>query len=68
MQIVKSYYDAVWDVVGETPLTVTKVRISPFYTTVALSNQHVGVAFTPRDLSDTERVIRNRWPAPRLHG
>jgi hypothetical protein len=29
-EIVKSYYDEVGDVVGETPLAVTDVRIGPF--------------------------------------
>jgi hypothetical protein len=64
MQIVKSYCDAVWDAVGETPIAVTDVRIGPFYTAVALSNQHVGVAFTPRDLSDTAGCPKSAAEAP----
>ena len=47
MQIVKSYYDAVWHAVGESPLSVTDVQIEPFYTAVTLSNQRVGVALPP---------------------
>jgi hypothetical protein len=38
MQIDKFYYNAVWDVLGETPITVAEVRIAPFYTAVAFSN------------------------------
>lgn len=53
MQIMKSTYDEVLDILGETPMAVTDVRIGPLYTAVALSNQHIGVALTPRELSDT---------------
>ena len=35
------------------PLSVSQVCIGVFYTAVQLSDGHVGVAFTPRDLADT---------------
>ena len=34
-------------------LTAGVVRIGVFYTAAQLSSGHTGVAFTPRDLSDT---------------
>jgi uncharacterized protein (DUF4213/DUF364 family) len=46
------------------PLTVTDVRIGVFYTAVRLSSNHVGVAFTPRDLHDTVCCPRSAAAAP----
>jgi uncharacterized protein (DUF4213/DUF364 family) len=46
------------------PLTITDVRIGVFYTAVRLSSNHVGVAFTPRDLSDTVCCPRSAAAAP----
>lgn len=64
MQIINAYYDAVWNALGESHLTATDVRIGPFYTAVALSNQYVGVAFTPRDLSHTTCCPKSAAEAP----
>ncbi|MCS6925354.1 MAG: DUF364 domain-containing protein [Candidatus Binatia bacterium] len=46
------------------PLTVTEVRIGVFYTAVRVSSEHVGVAFTPRDLTDTVCCPRSAAAAP----
>jgi uncharacterized protein (DUF4213/DUF364 family) len=46
------------------PLTVTDVRIGVFYTAALLSSGHTGVAFTPRDLSDTVCCPRTAAAAP----
>lgn len=45
-------------------LTVPEVRIGVFYTAVRLSSGHVGVAFTPRDLTDTVCCPRSAAAAP----
>ena len=44
--------------------TVTNVRIGVFYTAVEISTGDVGVAFTPRDLSDTVRCPKTAAGAP----
>jgi len=48
---------------GET-LTVGVVRIGVFYTAAQLSSGHTGVAFTPRDLSDTVCCPKTAASAP----
>ncbi|MBI4186840.1 MAG: DUF364 domain-containing protein [Chloroflexi bacterium] len=53
------------------PLTVDQVCIGVFYTAVQLSDGHVGVAFTPRDLADTVCCPRSAAEMPqagRLRG
>jgi uncharacterized protein (DUF4213/DUF364 family) len=45
-------------------LTVGIVRIGVFYTAAQLSTGHVGVAFTPRDLSDTVCCPKTAASAP----
>lgn len=52
------------EVLGDTPLTVSKVSIGVFYTAAQLSSGHTGVAFTPRDLSDTVCCPRSAAVAP----
>ena len=46
------------------PLTVTRVCIGVFYTAVELSDGHVGVAFTPRDMEDTVCCPRSAAELP----
>ncbi len=46
------------------PLTVTEACIGVFYTAVQLSNGHVGVAFTPRDMEDTVCCPRSAAELP----
>lgn len=46
------------------PLTVTQVCIGVFYTAVQLSDGHVGVAFTPRDMADTVCCPRSAAELP----
>src|SRR5215472_9300693 len=51
--------------------TVTDVRVGVFYTAVEISGGEVGVAFTPRDLSDTvccPKTAAGAPPAGRLDG
>jgi len=45
-------------------LTVPEVRIGVFYTAAQLSTGHVGVAFSPRDLSDTVCCPKSAAAAP----
>ena len=45
-------------------LTVGTVRVGVFYTAAQLSSGHVGVAFTPRDLSDTVCCPKTASSAP----
>lgn len=49
--------------VGEEP-TVSDVRIGVFYTAAQLATGHVGVAFTPRGLTDTMCCPRSAAAAP----
>ncbi len=51
-------------VLENAPLTVPDVRIGVFYTAAQLSSGHTGVAFTPRDLSDTVCCPRSAAAAP----
>ena len=51
-------------VLEDAPLAVTDVRIGVFYTAALLSSGHTGVAFTPRDLSDTVCCPRSAAAAP----
>ena len=46
------------------PLTVARVCIGVFYTAVELSDGHVGVAFTPRDMEDTVCCPRSAAELP----
>jgi uncharacterized protein (DUF4213/DUF364 family) len=46
------------------PLIVTQACIGVFYTAVQLSNDHAGVAFTPRDMEDTVCCPRSAAELP----
>lgn len=46
------------------PITVTQVCIGVFYTAVQLSSGYVGVAFTPRDMTDTVCCPRSAVELP----
>lgn len=52
------------NVLGGEWLTVDDVRIGVFYTAAQLSSGHVGVAFTPRGLSDTVCCPKSAAAAP----
>jgi hypothetical protein len=53
MSIVDAWLSDLHRLLALEPVTVTDVRIGVFYTAVELSSGEVGLAFTPRDLSDT---------------
>ena len=46
------------------PLKAAEICIGVFYTAVRLSSNHVGVAFTPRDLADTVCCPRSAKELP----
>jgi uncharacterized protein (DUF4213/DUF364 family) len=62
--IVTAWIEDLQQVLGNDPVTVSEVRIGVFYTAVRLSSGDVGVAFTPRDLSDTVCCPRSAASAP----
>jgi len=62
--IVAAWIEDLQQVIGNDPVMVSEVRIGVFYTAVRLSSGHVGVAFTPRDLSDTVCCPRSAAAAP----
>lgn len=64
MSIVEAWLTDLWSVLEGEPITATDVRIGVFYTAVQLSTGHVGVAFTPRDLSDTVCCPKSAAAAP----
>jgi uncharacterized protein (DUF4213/DUF364 family) len=64
MSIVEAWLTDLWRVLEGEPITVTDVRIGVFYTAAQLSTGHVGVAFTPRDLSDTVCCPKSAAAAP----
>jgi uncharacterized protein (DUF4213/DUF364 family) len=69
--LVQAWTDEVKAAVNDERVLVTDVRIGVFYTGVRLSSGHTGVAFTPRDLSDTVCCPRSAAAAPpagRLRG
>ena len=53
MTIVEAWLGDLERLLTKQPITVADVRIGVFYTAAELSSGEVGVAFTPRDLSDT---------------
>jgi uncharacterized protein (DUF4213/DUF364 family) len=63
-EIGKAWLEDLQGVLGNEPVTVSDVRIGVFYTAARLSSGHVGVAFTPRDLSDTVCCPRSAAAAP----
>jgi uncharacterized protein (DUF4213/DUF364 family) len=52
------------DAVKDDRIQATDIRIGVFYTAARLSSGHVGVAFTPRDLSDTVCCPKSAASAP----
>lgn len=63
-EIREAWLEELQRTLGGTPVTVPDVRIGVFYTAARLSSGHVGVAFTPRDLSDTVCCPRSAAAAP----
>lgn len=53
MTIVEAWLGDLRRLLANEPVTVADVRIGVFYAAAGLSSGEVGVAFTPRDLSDT---------------
>lgn len=69
--LVDAWTSEVKDAVKDNLVRATDVRIGVFYTAARLSTGHVGVAFTPRDLSDTvccPKSAASAPPAGRLSG
>ncbi|MDW8153645.1 MAG: DUF364 domain-containing protein [Armatimonadota bacterium] len=64
MRLLEACLKALSARLGEDPLVVQDVRVGVFYTAVALITGHVGVAFTPRGLSDTVCCPRSAAAAP----
>lgn len=62
--LVESWMHDVKNVVHDNALVTADVRIGVFYTAARLSSGHVGVAFTPRDLSDTVCCPKSAASAP----
>ena len=62
--IVAAWIEDLQQVLNNEPVIASEVRIGVFYTAVRLSSGHVGVAFTPRDLSDTVCCPRSAAAAP----
>lgn len=53
MGVVERCLSDLRDVLGSEPATVLEARVGVFYTAVQVSSGHLGVAFTPRGLTDT---------------
>lgn len=64
MGVVKAWLTDLRKVLNGESLSVSEVRIGVFYTAAELSSGHVGVAFTPRDLTDTVCCPRSAAEAP----
>ncbi|MCB9079222.1 MAG: DUF364 domain-containing protein [Anaerolineaceae bacterium] len=64
MNIIEDWLLDLQQRLGTETLTVPEVRIGVFYTAAQLSTGHVGVAFTPRDLSDTVCCPKSAAAAP----
>jgi uncharacterized protein (DUF4213/DUF364 family) len=62
--IAEQWFEDLQAVLARASFTVPDVRIGVFYTAARLSTGHVGVAFTPRDLSDTVCCPRSAAAAP----
>ena len=62
--IVQCWIDDLKEVLKDEPLAVEDIRIGVFYTAVKLSNGHVGVAFTPRGLTDSVCCPQSAAEAP----
>ncbi len=62
--LIEDLIAALQDGLDRRPLTVTQVCVGVFYTAVQLSDGHVGVAFTPRDIEDTVCCPRSAAELP----
>jgi uncharacterized protein (DUF4213/DUF364 family) len=64
VRVVEAWLSDLRRVLDDELLLVTEVRIGVFYTAARLSSDHVGVAFTPRDLAGTVCCPRSAAAAP----
>jgi uncharacterized protein len=64
MELIQAWADDLSRVLAAEPVLVSDVRIGVFYTAARLATGHVGVAFTPRDVSDTVCCPRTAAAAP----
>lgn len=64
MSIIEAWLSDLCRVLDNEPLTVSDVRIGVFYTAAQLAGGVTGLAFTPRDLSDTVCCPRSAAAAP----
>ncbi len=64
MNILREWQDDLRAVLGDEEFSVPEVRIGVFYTAAQVSTGHVGVAFTPRGLTDTVCCPRSAAAAP----
>ncbi len=62
--VVQAWISDLQEVLENEPLTVDDIRIGVFYTAVRLSDGHVGVAFTPRGLTDSVCCPQSAAEAP----
>ncbi len=62
--IVQAWISDLKEALGSEPLTVNDLRIGVFYTAAQLSDGHVGVAFTPRGLTDSVCCPQTAGEAP----
>ncbi len=53
MGIAEAWISDLKELLAHEELRITSVRVGVFYTAAQISSGHAGVAFTPRDLSDT---------------
>ncbi len=64
MNLVEAWLADLKRVLGAEPLKVREVRIGVFYTAAEVSSGHVGLAFTPRGLTDTVCCPKSAAAAP----
>lgn len=64
MKLVETWLNEMSQVIREESLTVPEIRLGVFYTVAQLSSGQTGVAFTPRDLSDTVCCPKSAAEAP----
>lgn len=62
--IIQAWTSDLREVLSNEPLTIDDVRVGVFYTAVQLSEGHVGVAFTPRGLTDSVCCPQSAAEAP----
>lgn len=62
--IVQAWINDLREVLEDEPLTINDIRIGVFYTAAQLSDGHVGVAFTPRGLTDSVCCPKSAAEAP----